>query len=96
MGFFGSMKSIQSIYERLNKIEPKFISMIDADARGDSHGSKLLAIEINTELFNLTTEVNSAPNSVQCAEFRFLGSDYPIYHIIKGLREAIQPCLHNL
>lgn len=96
MGFFGSMKSIQSIYTRLNKIEPKFISMVDADARGDSHGAKLLAMEIYTELFNLTTELKSAPNSVQYAEFRFLGSDYPIYQIIKELRETIQPCLHYL
>lgn len=93
MGFFGSMKSIRSIYAKLNEIEPMFTSMERTLSRGDVHGAKILAFRINTALNDLTAELETVPNSVQCAEFRFLGSNYPIYHIVRGIRETIQPCL---
>ena len=93
MGFFEDMRSIKKIYGRLNTIEPLYTSLERNLSIGNIAEIKRLAILIDSELNLLTTEIATAPNSVQCANFQFLGRNTSLYIIVKDIYETVQPCL---
>ncbi len=96
MGFFGDMRSIKKIYGRLNTIEPLYTALERNLSMGNIVEIKKLAILIDSELKQLTTEIANAPNSVKCANFQFLGRNSSLYIIVKGIYETVQPCLMML
>lgn len=94
MGFFGDMRSIRRIYDRLSVIEPLYTQL--QRKLCTNYGVpeiKSLAMQINSELKLLTSDIENAPDSVKIANYQFLGRNVPLSMIIKGVYETIQPCL---
>lgn len=83
MGFFSSFNTIGKIYSHLRKIEPMFNEIIGGQrAMTDRTYCNYLAQNIMTELNEIRRIVESAGNTVKCADFQFMGSTKSIYQII--------------
>lgn len=94
MGFFGDMRSIRKIYNRLNIIESLYVQL-QRKLCGNCNVPEIksLAMQINSELKLLASEIEKAPDSAKIANYKFLGHNAPLYEIVKGIYETIQPCL---
>jgi len=83
MGIFGSFNAISKIYSHLRKIEPMFNElMVGQQAISSRDYNNLLATKILTELNEVKRIVESAGNTVKCADYQFMGSKKSIYQII--------------
>ncbi len=83
MGIFGSFNAIGKIYGHLREIEPMFNDiMVNPRASTDRSYCNSLAKRIITELDAIKRIVESAGNTVKCADFQFMGSKKSIYQIM--------------
>lgn len=92
MGFFGDMRSINKIYGLLNEIEPLML-LIGEMAHSNSSDRQLLietANKIRIYLNELIRVNQNAGNTVQCADFQFMGGKYRIGYIITAISEVVK------
>lgn len=83
MEIFGNFNAIGKIYSHLRKIEPMFNElMIGQRAMYNRDHTNILASNILNELAEVRRIVESAGNTVKCADFQFMGSTKSIYHIL--------------
>lgn len=83
MGFFGSFNTIGKIYSHLRKIEPMLNElMVGQRAMYNRDYTNILASNILNELAEVRRIVESAGNTVKCADFQFMGSNKSIYQIL--------------